>query len=199
MSIGKLVVFTIALIAVASDNAAAQLSPTGSHYAGRATDTGTSSVSNMGGYSTAVPFDLIPARGGLPVPVAVTSGARGVGAAGLGWDIPISTIRRDVSLARRRPAYQPGAAATAREAIVLALNGQTFEMIPRRDDVGSTLTHRTSTQDGLRSDAIVMACTAFVFDPAFEVMLRSNPEPMFMTSITSPDNHASSYTTCGEM
>src|SRR5262245_33947669 len=39
--------------------------------------------------SRSIPLDLPGARGGLPVPVAVVSGAPRVGAAGLGWDVRI--------------------------------------------------------------------------------------------------------------
>jgi hypothetical protein len=48
----------------------------------------------------------LPAEGaGLPVPLRIVSVAHGVGAAGLGWDIPFSYIQRDRTFAHRRPAY----------------------------------------------------------------------------------------------
>ena len=47
--------------------AAAQLAPTGGHYANQPSDTGfTGGVSSSGGYSTSVPLDLPGARNGLP-------------------------------------------------------------------------------------------------------------------------------------
>lgn len=42
-------------------------------------------------------------HGGLPVPLHVVYGSTSVGAAGVGWDIPLSCIRRDVTLTRHRP------------------------------------------------------------------------------------------------
>src|SRR6185436_19705356 len=84
--------------------AAAQLAPTGAHYAAQASDTGFSgSVNSSGGYGASVPLDLPAARGGLPVPVSIVYGERGVGAAGLGWDVPLSYIYRDRTIAHRRP------------------------------------------------------------------------------------------------
>src|SRR5690348_2552207 len=78
----------------------AQLAPTGEHYAARASDTGFGGgVGSSGGYSTSVPLDLPTARGGLPVPVSLVYGGRRFGAAGLGWDVPLSTIRRSVTVA----------------------------------------------------------------------------------------------------
>src|SRR4051812_21275532 len=86
----------------------AQLAPTGTHYAGRASDTGFTGPNGRGGYSASVPLDLPPARGGLPVPVQIVSGSHGFGAAGVGWDVPLSFVYVDNSYTHRRPA--PGAA-----------------------------------------------------------------------------------------
>jgi hypothetical protein len=109
--------------------ASAQLAPTGAHYAGRPSDTGHSPVSSTGGYAAAVPLDLPPARGGLPVPVAIAYGGRGVGAAGISWDVPISYVRRNTSIARRRPAHFPGDQIAAREQMVVSVGGQTIDMV----------------------------------------------------------------------
>ncbi len=118
------------LAATAATPAFAQLSPTGTHYAGRASDTGHSPVSGTGAYATSVPLDLPPARGGMAVPVALTYGRRGVGAGGLGWDVPLSYVRRDSTVARRRPAYAPGQVIGAREQIVVSLGGHPVTMVP---------------------------------------------------------------------
>lgn len=77
-----------------SSVAHAQVAPTGSHYAMRPSDTGHDGVgpNANGGFSPALPLELPPARGGLPVPLEVVSGTRGFGAAGLGWDIPLSYV-----------------------------------------------------------------------------------------------------------
>ena len=87
----------------------AQLAPTGNHYAGRASDTGHQPgvVNASGGYGASVPLELPAARGGMIVPLHIGFGARGVGAAGLGWDVPLSYVRRDLSFAGRRPAFAP--------------------------------------------------------------------------------------------
>jgi hypothetical protein len=87
-------------------------------------------VTDQGGFSASVPLELPPARGGLPLPLQITSGARGFGAVGLGWDIPLSYLLFDNSLAHRRPAYAPAAPAAPRSRVTVALPGRTAEMIP---------------------------------------------------------------------
>src|SRR5689334_8414832 len=118
------------MMSLAARPAAAQLAPTGGHYAGRASDTGfEGSVNSSGGYSASVPLDLPGARGGLPVPVAIVYGERGVGAAGLGFDVPLSYIRRDATFAHRRPVGTSGAAPQARERVTLVLGGQAQDLV----------------------------------------------------------------------
>jgi RHS repeat-associated protein len=104
--------------------AAAQVAPTGSHYAARASDTGHEGPNESGGYSTSLPLDLPSARGGLPVPVAVVSGKRGFGAAGLGWDVPLSFVHVDKSFGHRRPAVTTTGSVLARERITVTLPGR---------------------------------------------------------------------------
>lgn len=58
----KIALATIALLIPAS-SAHAQLAPTGTHYAGRSSDTGHSVVGSSGGYAASVPLDLPAARG----------------------------------------------------------------------------------------------------------------------------------------
>ena len=110
---------------------AAQLAPTGEHYAGRPSDTGYGGtiVNATGTFAAAIPLDLPPARGGLPIPLQITYGGRGVGAAGLGWDLPLSYIQQDRTLAHRRPALNPGALPQGRERTYLSLFGQTMELV----------------------------------------------------------------------
>ena len=125
----------VALVAWWAPQAAiAQLAPTGDHYAGRASDTGyQGAVNAMGGYSASVPLDLPPARGGLPLPLSVVYGARGVGAAGLGWEVPLSYVRVDTTFVRRRPAYSAATTAvdpTPRQQVTLSLGGQTSNLVP---------------------------------------------------------------------
>src|SRR5262249_7461977 len=109
----------------------AQLAPTGSHYGGRASDTGHQGPSDRGGYATSIPLDFPPAHGGLPVPVQIVSGGKGFGAAGVGWDVPLSYVYVDNSFANRRPALLPNGTPTARKRISVSLPGRHEEMLPR--------------------------------------------------------------------
>jgi RHS repeat-associated protein len=116
-------------VAALPHTAAAQLAPTGGHYGGRSSDTGfTGPINPTGGFSASVPIDLPPARGSLPVPFQISYGARGVGAAGLGWEIPLSYVRRDTTFARRRPASF-SLSPTARPQVTLSLEGRMVELI----------------------------------------------------------------------
>ena len=115
--------------------AAAQLAPTGGHYAARASDTGfAGAVNSSGGYGASVPLDLPAARGGLPVPVQIVYGGHRVGAAGLGWDVPLSYIFRDTTIARRRPANIADASPQAREQVLLMLDGQRIDLVRNAAD-----------------------------------------------------------------
>jgi RHS repeat-associated protein len=104
--------------------------PTGAHEAGRASDTGHGGVLPSGGYATSLPLDLPPPRGGLPLPIAIQSGSRGVGAAGLGWDVPLSYVHRSETVSRRRPQFRPAEAVKSRETVTVSLAGSVLEMIP---------------------------------------------------------------------
>jgi hypothetical protein len=115
--------------ALAPRLAAAQLAPTGGHYAGRS-DTGyAGGASSSGAYQTSVPLDLPGARGGLPIPVQIVYGDHGVGAAGQGWDVPLSYIRRDTTLAWRRPLGNAEAAPQARAQVSLVLDGRRLDLV----------------------------------------------------------------------
>jgi hypothetical protein len=110
--------------------AAAQLAPLGGHYAGRPSDTGfMGEVNSSGGYQASVPLDLPAARGGLPIPLQIRYGERGVGAAGAGWDVPLSYIRRDTTIARRRPVGTPEVDPQAREQVSLVLDGRRLTLV----------------------------------------------------------------------
>ena len=125
----KWLLFTLA--GAIAPHLCAQLAPTGEHYAGRPSDTGYGGtlVSATGTFAVAIPLELPPARGGLPVPLQITHGARGVGAAGVGWDLPLSYIQRDRKFAHRRPASSPGALPGPRERAYLSLFGQSVELV----------------------------------------------------------------------
>jgi len=61
-------------------------------------------VSPIGAYGTAVPLDLPTPRGEVPLPLSIIyTGSSRVGAAGAGWDIPLSFVRRSYSTTRRKP------------------------------------------------------------------------------------------------
>lgn len=83
----------------------AQLAPVvGTHYAARASETGfAGAVNSTGGYGASVPLDLPPVRGDLPLPLQVVYGGHQIGAAGLGWDVPLSYIFRSATIGHRRP------------------------------------------------------------------------------------------------
>jgi RHS repeat-associated protein len=84
-----------------------QEAPTGDHYAGRPTDTGFGGtlVGTAGDAEQSLPLDLPPERAGLPIPLEVRYSAHRVGAAGLGWDVPLYYLQHDNSFAHRRPMY----------------------------------------------------------------------------------------------
>src|SRR5690349_18047117 len=95
----------ITILGVMIRQAYAQLAPTDDHYAGRPSDTGFGGtlVNATGGFATAVPLELPPARGGVQIPLQITYGGGDVGAAGLGWDLPLSYVQFDRTFAHRRP------------------------------------------------------------------------------------------------
>lgn len=114
----------------------AQLAPSGEHYAGRASDTGFGGTfaNATGTFAAEVPLELPPVRGGLPIPLQIAYGARGLGAAGLGWDVPLSYIQRDRTMAHRRPASGPGILPVPRDRAYLSLFGQSMELVLNGSD-----------------------------------------------------------------
>jgi RHS repeat-associated protein len=122
--------FFAAAASLAARPAAAQLAPTGGHYAGKPSDTGyAGEVNSSGGYAVSVPLDLPGARGGLPIPLQIVYGEHGVGAAGQGFDVPLSFIRRDTTFARRRPVGTAGVDPQAREQVSLVLEGRRMILV----------------------------------------------------------------------
>jgi len=110
--------------------ARAQVAPTGDHHGARASDTGfTRAVNSSGGFGASVPLDLPSVRGNLPLPLHVSYGGYRFGAAGVGWDVPLSFIRRDRTVAHRRPAGSPGVGPQAREQLSLTLDGQGTDLV----------------------------------------------------------------------
>ncbi|MEO6776812.1 MAG: FG-GAP-like repeat-containing protein [Kofleriaceae bacterium] len=121
------------MIALLSRSSKAQLAPTGSHYGGRPSDTGHVEPNGQGGYSASVPLEFPASRAGLPIPLQIASGTRGFGAAGVGWDIPLSYVFIDDSFARRRPARTSTNGIAARERATIALIGRNLEMLRQGD------------------------------------------------------------------
>ncbi|RYZ42418.1 MAG: hypothetical protein EOO71_07965 [Myxococcaceae bacterium] len=176
----------------------AQLAPTGGHYAGRPSDTGTSlgAVNASGGYSASIPLDLPGSRGGLPVPVSIGYGARGVGAVGLGWDIPLSYVRRDTSFAHRKPRVGTGVP-SGREQVTLSLQGQTLELFPRQVSAGPPQVLHWGARDGA-PDLLLKEVdgTWVMYDGegwtwTFTALSGLDGTGLWLlTSITGPDNTA---------
>jgi hypothetical protein len=65
------------------------------------------SVGARGNLAASLPLLLPSPRGGLPLPFAVSyTGSNAVGAAGLGWDIPIAGVARQHNVSRRKPLHR---------------------------------------------------------------------------------------------
>jgi hypothetical protein len=118
------IVCALAGAVLAAQPAQAQLSlppagPSGGGFAG----------ANSGGYGASVPLDIPAAHGGLPVPVQITYSEHGVGAAGRGWDVPLSYIRRDTTVIHRRPVGTANVTPAPREQVSLVLSGRATDLI----------------------------------------------------------------------
>src|SRR5262249_21759582 len=72
--------------------------------------------------------------GNLPVPLQITYGARGFGAAGLNWDIPLSYVQVEAFFAHRRPSPLSDTAPVPRQRIIVSLLGQKLDMVPKGTD-----------------------------------------------------------------
>ena len=126
-----LVTASLACLLIGVPIATAQVSPVGAHDS---TGAGLASpASPTGGFAASVPLDLPASRSGLTVPLQIqyTASTR-VGAAGSGWDIPLSYVRVSQSIARRKPAVEtiPGAPLLAPRRVLVALGGAPMLMVP---------------------------------------------------------------------
>jgi RHS repeat-associated protein len=64
-------------------------------------------VGARGNLVTSLPLLLPEPRGGLPLPLAISyTGSSLVGAAGVGWDVPIRGVTRQHNLSRRKPVHR---------------------------------------------------------------------------------------------
>ena len=137
----------------------AQLAPVvGTHYAARASETGfAGAVNATGGYGASVPLDLPAVRGDLPLPLQVVYGGRQVGAAGLGWDVPLSYIFRRATIGHRRP--KPGVVFSVTtplpidppEEYFLMLGGERVDLVRNAADT-AWLGRRGNTQLEVRTN-----------------------------------------------
>jgi hypothetical protein len=105
---------------------------TDSHYGGRASDTGYGgTVTPNGGYQASIPFDLPPTRDGTPIPFQLVSSGASAGAAGLGWDVPLSFIHVDNTYVHRKPyGLEPLGGVQSNQQVFMSLNGHTTQLIP---------------------------------------------------------------------
>lgn len=128
-SLAAAVGFMLTVATVAS----AQVAPEQTHTtvgAGAGMD---GAVSPSGGFGTSIPLDLPSPRGSVPIPLAVShTGSTRAGVAGLGWDVPISYVRRSTTAWRRKPwAYQTTSTMShpiGSERVTVSLGGQVHLM-----------------------------------------------------------------------
>lgn len=83
-------------------------------------------VSTTGSYSTLAPLELPVPRGDLVVPLSlVYDGSRRLGAAGVGWDIPLSYVEVSSTLSRRKP----NGSTTVAQRVLLNIDGNATLMV----------------------------------------------------------------------
>ncbi len=98
--------------------------------------------SPTGALAAEVPLDLPGARGDVPIPVRVLyTGSSRAGAAGAGWDVQLSSVRRSRSLSRRKPGDTVDPTAVAQR-ITMDLLGKRMLMV--RDGAGRYTAHAAS-------------------------------------------------------
>jgi hypothetical protein len=84
-----------------------------------------------GKFPATVPLVLPAARAGLPIPLQISYGAKGVGAAGLGWDIPLSYLQKSSTNAHHRPPSGANQIPALQHQMILSLLGQNVELLPQ--------------------------------------------------------------------
>jgi RHS repeat-associated protein len=129
---------SLACLLIGVPIAAAQVSPVGAHDSTVGPGAGLASPSSpTGGFAASVPLDLPGSRSGLAVPFDIRYNASTrVGAAGSGWDVPLSYVRVSQSIARRKPSVVtiPGAPLSAPRRVLVALDGAPMLMVPSTTD-----------------------------------------------------------------
>lgn len=94
----------------------------------------TSAVSPAGGYAASVPLDLPTPRGSVPVPVSIVhDDSLHAGVAGIGWDVPLSYVRRSTDPWRRKPTAVLGAGEAAPEQVTVVVGGAASQMVRSGD------------------------------------------------------------------
>jgi RHS repeat-associated protein len=94
-----------------------------------------------GGAGMTVPLPVRAERTGLPVPVSVVfAGGGRVGAAGVGWTVPLSYVRFDATVAGRLP--RPDLTVVPR--VNVTINGSALDLIPA-DPAGNRFVARDQT------------------------------------------------------
>ncbi|HTK16588.1 MAG TPA: VCBS repeat-containing protein, partial [Acidimicrobiia bacterium] len=123
------------LFSTATARAQSPVAPMGAQNVALGPGTGvTAPVSPTGGVAASVPLSLPAARGGVPVPLSIIyTGSARVGAAGAGWDIPLSYVRVSSSATRRKPSVSSSSdlQGVVGEQITVTLGGATTIMVPR--------------------------------------------------------------------
>ncbi|MEZ4376173.1 MAG: RHS repeat-associated core domain-containing protein [Polyangiaceae bacterium] len=141
-----------ALVTLLSASLGAQGNPeSGGHTAARASDTGyQTQVNSTGAFGASVPLSFPGARGGLPVPLSVVYGGNQVGAAGVGWDVPISYILRSDTEAHRRPVMHADGSVAPPVRWSLILGGSSIDLVRNAED--TAWVGRRNAQMEVRSD-----------------------------------------------
>jgi hypothetical protein len=118
-------------------SATAQVAPVGGHHLTTGPAAASANVSPSGAYSTSVPLDLPAGRGSIPIPLSIVyNGSSRVGAAGAGWEVPLSFVRRSQSTMRRKPRWgllDFSQTPRAAERVVMSLAGVPQYMAPTSD------------------------------------------------------------------
>jgi len=123
--------------ALMSPLAIGQLAPVmGGHYAAQPSNSGVAFVNSGGGYNASVPLDFSQIDQTLPLPIQVAYGGKRMGAAGLGWDMPLSYFYHDTTAAHRRPE----SATKGHERWVLSLLGEQIELVPKNGSASAAPT-----------------------------------------------------------
>ncbi len=171
--------FLLTLAAVAS----AQVAPGPGHTTSGAGAGMDGAVSPTGGFAAAVPLDLPSPRGSVPIPLSIVyTGSARAGAAGQGWDVPLTYVRRSTSVCVFR--RQSGADAGGDGLWLLA---------EVRDPIGGdkvVLRYDVPRVQGC-SAGVALRSLAYTFDaagttPLYEVEL--DYQPYWRPPLTRPDS-----------